>query len=361
MGVIYKRNKYWIDYRDAEGRRYREVIGTSKREAEKALAVRKAEIVQGKFNFKKKARKISFREFAAKYLDYARINKRSWRRDETSLKSLVPIFGETFISKITEWQVESYKIERRRVVKEATVNREVALLKHMLTLAVKWGDADENPVRNVKLFRENNLVERVLTQDEEIRLLQECAAHLRPIVIAALNTGMRLGEILSLTWSNVNLKDGFIVVTAQNSKSRRLRRIPINSVLRSVLVALPKTQEIVFPSPATGRAWHGSSNPLKTSFYAACRRAKITGLRFHDLRHTFASRLVAAGVSLVDVSKLLGHAQITTTMRYAHVNSDSQRKAVEKLCDEKWTLDGHHASERALTGENMVLYLESSA
>ena len=79
------------------------------------------------------------------------------------------------------------------------------------------------------------------------------------------------------------------------------------------------------------------------------------------LRHTFASRLVAAGVSLVDVSKLLGHAQITTTMRYAHVNSDSQRKAVEKLCDEKWTLDGHHASERALTGENMVLYLESSA
>src|SRR5262249_46342844 len=128
------------------------------------------------------------------------------------------------------------------------------------------------------------------------------------IVIAALNTGMRLGEILSLTWSNVNLENGFIVITAEKSKSGRLRRIPINSVLRAVLVALPKTHELVFPSPATGGAWYSSSNPLKTAFRAACRRAKITGLRFHDLRHTFASRLVQAGVSLVDVSKLLGHA-----------------------------------------------------
>ena len=361
MGVFWKRDKYWIDYRDADGRRYREAIGKSKREAEKALAVRKSEIVQGKFNFKKKARRVSFREFTSKYLDYARTNKRSWGRDATSLKALMPVFGETSISKITEWQVERYKIERHRIVKEATVNREVALLKRMLTLAVKWGDADENPIRNVKLFRENNLVERVLTTDEEIHLLKECADHLRPIVIAALNTGMRLGEILSLTWLNVNLNDGVIVITAEKSKSRRLRRIPINSVMRAVLTALPKTHELVFPSPATGGAWNGSSNPLKTGFKAACRRAKIIGLRFHDLRHTFASRLVQAGVSLVDVSKLLGHAQITTTMRYAHISSDSQRSAVEALCDPKWTPNGHQEQEPNLTASNPVLYLQDSA
>ena len=257
--------------------------------------------------------------------------------------------------------MERYKVERHRSVKEATVNREVALLKRMLTLAVQWCDLKENQIKQVKLFREDNLVERILTPEEELRLLRECAPHLRPIVITALNTGMRLGEILSLTWNNVNLRDGYITVTAENTKTRRSRRIPINRVLCEMLMFHSQTSEYVFPSPFTGGAWHGSSNPLKTGFYAACRRAKIEGLRFHDLRHTFATRLVAENQNIAVISKLLGHAQITTTMRYAHSTSEAEKSAVEKLCRTEQALNGHQEKEPTLTGSNNVLYLENSA
>ena len=361
MSIFIKNGKYYIDYYDSTGRRHREAVGTNKRQAEQALAVRQTEILQGKFNLEVSLRNILLRDFAGKYLDYARANKRSWGRDETSLKALLPIFGDLPISRISSWSVERYKVERRRSVKEATVNREVALLKRMLTLAVQWHDLKENPIKSVKLFREDNLVERILTPEEELRLLRECASHLRPIVITALNTGMRLGEILSLTWVNVNLGDGHITVTSENSKSRRARRIPINRVLCDVLMIHPRTSELVFPSPATGGAWNSSRNPLKTAFYAACRRANIQGLRFHDLRHTFATRLVAENQNIAVISKLLGHAQITTTMRYAHSTSEAEKSAVEKLCKDEQALNGHQEKELALTVSNSVLYLENSA
>lgn len=361
MAIFQKNKKYYIDYYDSHGRRHREAVGTNKRQAEFALAARQRDITLNKFNLNNKTRDISFNDFADKYLEYAHTHKRSYGRDVTILKWLKAEFGDLHIAKIVPWQVEKYKSQRRRCVKAATVNREVALLKRMLNLAVEWGDLQENPIRSVKLYREDRRGERVLTEEEEARLLKECSPHLKPIVLTAIYTGMRLGEILSLTWENVHLNEGYITVTAENSKSRRARNIPLNSIVREVLYGQSRNSEVVFPSPKTGKAWYSSTNPLKTGFWAACRRAKIEGLRFHDLRATFATRLIAANVNIVDVGKLLGHADIKTTMRYAYSNVDNQKKAVEALCAERQALNGHQKEEENLTVKDKVLYLASSA
>ena len=171
---------------------------------------------------------------------------------------------------------------------------------------------------------------RVLTIEEEERLLACSAEHLKPILITALNTGMRKGEILSLKWSNVDFDNNMLIIDALNNKSKRVKRVPLNYVMSTMLKQLKlknqKLSEDVFLSDE-GRPL----KDVKTAFLNACRRADIHGLRLHDLRHTAGTRMVESGVSIVAISKILGHSSIEITMeRYLHPE-DSLREAVEKL------------------------------
>lgn len=152
---------------------------------------------------------------------------------------------------------------------------------------------------------------------------------MKPILICALNTGMRKGEILGLTWNCVDFKEGFI--TLLRTKSGKKRKIPISSALRPILEELRnnKTGHYVFTS-----AWTGSRYfDLKRSFPSICKMAGIEDLRFHDLRHTAATRMVSAGIDLVVVQDILGHADIKTTMRYAHPVPERKLLAVEALAN----------------------------
>ena len=275
-----------------------------------------------------KALGITFAEFAQKYLEYARRNKRSWQRDEQLIANLSRVFGSKRLAEIRSLDVEQYKLMRCETAQPATVNREVALLKHMFNLGIQWEYTLDNPTRGVKLLREDNIVERILSPEEEERLLAEAHADLKPVLTTAVNTGMRLGELLALTWAEVDLTQRLI--TVRHTKNGRLRRLPINDGLLEALKALhgkSSKAEYVFRSPRNGNR----RSSVRTAFEAANRRAGISKLRFHDLRHTFATRLVAAGVDIVTVKELMGHRDISMTMRYAHSAPERSLDAVRRL------------------------------
>ncbi len=323
--AIFKKNGTWyIDYY-VDGRRKRECVGVNKKTAEKALAIRKAEIAQGRYDFKKE-NSIKLQDFAKDYLEYSRANKKSFKRDITSLNALLPYFEGKKLSQIKPEDIERYKIMRRKSVAPGTINRELACLKHMFTMAIKWGKAGSNPVKEVKLFKEERGRLRVLLKEEEERLLHASSPHLRPILITALNTGMRRGEILNLAWDNVDLTNKFIIV--EKTKSGEKRTIPMNKLLTATLKCVRSNSSDGYVFCKADRSPYGD---VKTAFLAALRRSGIKPCRFHDLRHTFASRLVMNGVDLVTVKELLGHSSIQTTMIYAHPSPEHKQRAVQSL------------------------------
>jgi len=322
--AIYERNgKWYIDYY-YKGRRIRECVGTSKVLAKQALQARKGEITQGRFRLQEEKEDIPFKEFVEEYLAYVKSYKKSYRRDEIYVDHFRRFFGKYLISEISPLLIERYKQKRLKEVKPATVNRELSSLRHIFNMAIKWGRLKTNPIGNVKFLKEEKLPLRVLSENEMNRLLEECSPWLRSIVFTALNTGMRMGEILGLEWRHVDLDLG--IITVERSKSKEFRNIPLNEGMMELLRTLPRKSSYVFPNEE-GKMF----NNIHKGFYAAVRRAGLPHTRFHDLRHTFASQLVMNGVDLVTVKELLGHREITTTMRYAHLNVQHKQKAVEKL------------------------------
>jgi integrase len=180
-------------------------------------------------------------------MSYAKGNKRSWLRDEQMLRSLTAFFGkERQLREILPADIEGFKLYRRKEVSGSTVNRELALLKRMFNLATAWDDyLGSNPVKKVKFFQEINQGNRVLSAEEENKLLSFATPYIQDIVIFALHTGLRIGEILSLTWKGVDLEKNLLTVFAQ--KTQKNREIPINTKTRAVLQywALGRKNEFV--------------------------------------------------------------------------------------------------------------------
>jgi excisionase family DNA binding protein len=327
------KDRFYLDYRD-QGKRIREVVKHAQNRGEALLALQRktSEIFDGKFHPKRKVEQLKFKDLASMYLEnYAKVQKRSWRTDLCYLNAhLSPFFGDSLLSVISQLAVEKY-ISRRISdgVQKSTINRELACLKKMLNKAIDWGYLDENPVRKVKFFSEkDNLKERVLTPEEETKLLDSCPECLGIIVLTAIHTGMRRAEILNLKWEDVNLEKKEIKV--RKTKSGSIRTIPINETLYSMLSRLKKKKSspgYLFNNPRTGQPF----KDVKKAFKGACERAGVEGLRFHDLRHTFASRLVENGADLITVKDLLGHFSVRITERYTHSNKNTKRQAVESL------------------------------
>ena len=227
--------------------------------------------------------------------------------------------------------VEQYQTGRlKKGNKPASVNRVLAVLSHMFTKAVEWEMVEEEilkKIRRVKMLPEHNRRLRYLSKEECQKLINACEPHLQPIIIAALNTGMRKGEILNLKWENIDLRNGFILLEITKNGDRR--ELPVNNTLRACLQSLQRRLDVpyVFYDKATGKPYKF----IRRSFNTACRRAGIRDFRFHDLRHTFASHLVMAGVDITTVKELLGHKSLTMTLRYAHLAPSHKVKAVGVL------------------------------
>ncbi len=317
---------WYIDYY-FEGKRIREAIGPNKKLAEKSLAIRKAEIAQGKYDIQKLKPSITFNELAEIYIEYAKANKKSWKRDVVSLNSLFKFFKTMRLKSITSFHVEKYKLKRVEGVSPATVNRDLACMKHMFNLAIKWGKTTKNPVKEVKMFKVKNRRLRFLSEEEVQRLIECCSEQLRSVVIIAIYTGMRKSEILNLGWSDIDFSRRLIMI--DDSKSGSPRQIPINDLLMKTLLTLRShsSSHYIFLNKH-----EKPYKDVRTAFNTVLKKARLKGFTFHDLRRTFASHLVMSGVDLVTVKELLGHKTIQITVnRYSYLSEKHKLKAVNIL------------------------------
>ncbi len=232
-----KKSEYWyIDYA-LNGKRKWESVGkvglVTKTDAKKLLELRNTEILKGRYSSTKKKVVPSFSEFSKDYLEYAKENKKSWDRDACALRVLLPFFGSKTLSEITPFLVEKYKIVRKKTVSERTINIELSLLRRMFNLATSWDKFDSNPINKVKFYKEELSKERILSEKEESSLLNSNPEHIKPILLTALNTGMRYGEIINLKWKDIDFESSYIHIT--KSKSGKDRKIPINDILYRTL------------------------------------------------------------------------------------------------------------------------------
>jgi integrase len=199
----------------------------------------------------------------------------------------------------------------------------------MFTMAITWVKASGNPVKEVKLYRENNGKIRFLTEEEETRLLAHCSPTLKPIVITGLYTGFRKSEVLSLTWANVDFQHRLITVGAAYAKNRETRSVPMTLVLTETLQAIRISADQQAPVFLNSKGT--PYRDISTAFQTAVRRAGLRDVSFHTTRHTFASRLVMRGVDLKTVQELMGHKHITMTLKYAHLAPGHKRAAIAVL------------------------------
>lgn len=322
-----KGTTYYIVY-SVDGRRKTETIGKDKKLAENVLHKRLTEIAENKYLDVKKEEKIWFEDFADQYLDfYCKPNNKTWETsDKIKIKNLKRYFSGKYLYEITPLDIEKYKSERIKKVSTATVNRDLACLKSIFNRAIEWKKAKDNPVRLVKLFRENNQRLRYLEKEEIIKLLDNCHNYLKPIVIVALNTGMRRGEILKLKWHDIDFRRDIIYL--HNTKNGEKREIPMNAEVRTTLIKVRKhPQSPYIFCNKTGNPF----GDIKKSFLTALTNSGIINFHFHDLRHTFASQMVMSGVDLNTVRELMGHKSIQMTLRYSHLSPDHKKRAVDIL------------------------------
>jgi site-specific recombinase XerD len=339
---LYKRGQVWWMSFVYKGKRYRKSTETTDRK----LALRifdkiKGEIAENRWFESLPGEKKTFREMMEKFLDEHASTKASYKSYKSYVKSLNPFLGNHILTDITPKMINEYKLKRRNDgVKPGSINRELAILKKAFNLALKeWEWVKENPASKVSMEEENNKRDRWLADDEEERLLEACSPRLRELVIFALNTGMRLSEILALTWRGVDLFRK--TITVFKSKNKEMRTLPMNQTIFEMLKSRAKVKSI-----KTDLVFYNKNHAqidkcfVSLSFHNTAKKAKVEDFRFHDLRHTFATRLVQSGKDLYKIQRLLGHKTPSMTQRYAHHYPESLRDAVEVL-DNRVTNQSH--------------------
>src|SRR5262249_37754918 len=219
---------------------------------------------------------------------------REYKRYADRWKAALP--GRT-LRQVLPGDIERHVAARIQKVAPATVNRDLQFLKHVFNVAIADGKADTNPVRAVKLFKENNQRVRFLGEDEEALLRKNIGEDEWPMVAVALLTGLRQAEQFNLRWEHVDFHTG--ILTVPRSKHGEARRVPMNDTVRDILRNRPSRLKgaYVFPS-TTGETPLDARNYMNRVFMPALKDAKVTAFTWHCLRHTFASRLVMKGVDL---------------------------------------------------------------
>lgn len=330
-GVFKRGSIYWIRYADPAGRIVRESARTKNlNEALKLLARRKTEVAQGKYPEKVAIKPYTFSELVEEYLKFISTQK-SYKSKAYVVRQLKERFGDLLLRRFTPLQIERLQSEMLQDGYEiASINKTTTILKHMLQKAVDWNMLEVEVlqrVRKAKNLKGENKRLRYLTKQEAQRLIDCAEPHLKPIIQVALFTGMRKSEILSLKWSDVDLKAGFIFL--KKTKNHEPRQIPMCNTLKSIMKELFVRRRL-----DTEWVFYNPLNPsqrlqdIKRAFNTACRKAGIRDFHFHDLRHTCASWLVMAGVDLRAVAEILGHKTIRMTMRYSHLSPDHLQKTV---------------------------------
>lgn len=337
MTVRKRGSRWYFDFKVA-GVRYREVIPGAriKYQAEQAETKARDEVFEGLIGIRQLGKQLLSEFVSETYLPWAKANKRTWRNDEYLAQLWCETFRGKTLREISPLAIEKHKRDRAQSTTKrgttrspASVNMELSVLSRIFALAVDLEQAATNPCRKVRKLRVDNQRNRYLSDDEETALMAQLTGrrkHLRPVVALALGTGMRRGELLSLSWHHVDFVRGVIHVV--NTKSAKDRIIPMSGQVRALLLsqrALSRRAGPVFTTKRTKRA----IVDVKKAFAAACSEAGIADFHFHDLRHTFATRLGDQGNTARTIAALLGHSNTQMTDRYTHATDDALRAAVE--------------------------------
>ncbi|MBS3921310.1 MAG: tyrosine-type recombinase/integrase [Deltaproteobacteria bacterium] len=335
MGLFKRGQTWWMRF-TFKGRQIRESTETEdKKLAERIYHKILGEIAEGKWFEKFQER--DFKEMMEKYMNEHSIPKKaSSERDRSSLTHLLPFFGDYSLSHVTPKVINVYKTTRRNEgASPCTINRELALMKHAFNLAIEeWEWVKDNPIKRVSMEREPSSRDRWLSYEEEERLLSVSPQWLRELIIFSIETGCRRGEMLSLEHKDTDLFKK--VITIFGSKTGEMRTIPLTQRALEILFKRERVRMKVRPINADFVFTHPTGkkiniHTLRSAFERALKKDKIEGFRWHDLRHSYASRLAQAGVDPYTIQKLMGHKTFATTQRYSHHCVESLRRGIECL------------------------------
>jgi integrase len=336
---------YYLRYKDNNGKTRHQKLGRttdiSLADARKKAKTLKAEIALGSDpSGEEKARKAipTLTEFMqGHFIPYVTLRKRTWWKDEDMFRlRLKAVFGHKRLNQITRQQIQAFHTGVKAEGKSAsTCNHYIKLLRHALNLAVDWDMLEKNPAARVPLFQEDNQVEHYMDDSQLDRLLTVLRTdENRPVCLIAmflLSTGARLNEALQAKWEHVDRAHRVWRIPASNSKSKKVRSVPLNDSAIDVLNQLD-TQDsyaYLFINRKTGA-------PYTTIYKVWCRirnEAGLPHLRLHDLRHQYASFLVNSGRTLYEVQQILGHSDPTVTQRYAHLSTKALQDAANSASD----------------------------
>lgn len=322
---------YWIEWYQ-DGQRKRERIGPNKAAAEQRLREVLSARTEGRHIHKSPDTLTTFRELGKWYLNLAEVKaKKSYNRDQALIRKLEPFFGDRLLKDITPTLVEAYKQRRlgeisyrKQPTKPATVNRELACLQSIFNRAVMNQGAERNPTKGVRPLKLNNVRDRILSQDEYEHLLTHLPHYLKPVVKLAYYTGMRKGEILKLTWDHVDLREGFIHLRAEDTKTQEGRSVPLNDEMIAMLQAMPRGLPGVPVFTYQGK----SIKDVKRSFKTACKNAGIENFTFHDFRHTAINNWRLAGHDYFRIMAASGHKSMMVFKRYNTVSREELKALV---------------------------------
>jgi integrase len=325
---LFKRGNVWWEYFFINGIRHQHSTGTSNRRLAETVAVKlRQDAKLRKHRLVETDPDITVGQVATAFMAGAGPSEYHIGRIEVFL----PFFGDRPVSDITKSVVHEYRLRRHRErnVKDATVNRDVSVLRHILYWAVDEQLIPSNPLTRIRLVRERRVRRPVLGVGEEDLLLAACASHLREIVIVALDTGMRRGELTHQLWEDVDLDRNLLWVTKSKTAEGEAREIPLTARVSELLSRRKQTEGLLF-------TYRGKPvKLLKTGWKGALSRSGIRPMRFHGLRHTFNTRLMEAGVMQEIRKSLMGHSsggEINAI--YTHVELPAKREAIQKL--ERW-------------------------
>lgn len=333
---------YYLRFQDRRGKSHQFKIADERdvtlSQARQLADKYRSQLAMGEDPFaKKKALKQvpTIAEFIANsYLPYIKTYKRSWDTDVSLIKNhILPNFGKLYLDAFTKQDLIGFIGGHVKTHKPGSVNRVIILLRYIFNCAIRWETAgvSKNPTVGIPLLEENNKQERYLTATEAHALIgalkQSENQMLQYIIPMLILTGARKNEVLKAQWTDFNIEQRMWRIPL--AKSGKARHVPMSDGVVNLLAVMPRHQgcEYVFANPKTHK-------PYKSFFCAwntARRSVGLGDVRIHDLRHSFASFLINNGRSLYEVQKILGHTQIKTTQRYAHLSQESLLAAANEI------------------------------
>ena len=332
MTVYKKDNGKWYGHGSVEGERYHICCTGAKNKNE-------AKIIDDAHRFKLMQKHRGLVEEVQEYtIGYimdnwvlsCETNNKSSKEAIIKRKYICDYFGKNKnIMSIKQIDIDKFKLHLlKKGRSKATVNRYLAGIKRAYNLLIIDGLINYNPVKRGSMLEEDNKRNRYLTREEWLKLKKELPETIYYIVLVALLTGFRMGNVLNLSWEQINLDMRFIELLKQENKGKKVIRQPISDNLYEILQELkPKKSGYLFVNPDTFEPY----KDIRKSFNSALERAGITDFTFHDLRRTFGTWLLQEGVDIRTIQVLLAHSDISTTERYLAVGIESKKLAIDKI------------------------------